>query len=129
MIVTQDNAGIRTAALELMVESLREEDTNRQLDNLLMQDPSPETVAKLMPARKLADGFYPYASYLMWLRGMIASNIDVSIYADEAEGLREIETAAQQFAREHPACPRCETRQYSKTPISCRKCGMSFRKK
>jgi hypothetical protein len=131
LIVTNDMEGVRQAALELMVISLKEEDTDRQIRNLLDQEASPETLAKVMPVRKVADGYYSYAIYLMWLRGMLDSNVELALLADEAEGLRTLQTARQQFERDHPACPGCGIRQYSTAPIRCRngRCGMDFRKK
>jgi hypothetical protein len=128
LIVSQDIDGVRAAALELMVESLREEDTDRVVANLLAQNASPETLAKAMPRRTLADAYYSYAHYIMWLRSMRVSEVQIDLLADEAEGLRAIETARQEFERDHPGCPRCSTRQYSRSPIKCRKCGMDFTK-
>jgi hypothetical protein len=122
--------GVRQAALELMVESLDAEDVERQLDNLRAQDADEETLAKVMPMRTMADGFYDFASYILWIRGLIDSNVEIPIMADEAEGLRALEAARQEFERSHPACPQCGTRQYSSTAMRCRKsrCGMDFRK-
>lgn len=128
MIVSNDTEGVRQAALELMVISLKEEDTERQIRVLQSQEASAETLAKVMPLRKVADGYYSFALYLMWLRGMLDSDVELEILADEAEGLRAIQTARFEFERDHPACPQCGARQYSMKPISCRKCNMSFRK-
>jgi hypothetical protein len=79
----------------------------------------------------MADGFYDFASYLLWVRGILDANVEMSITADDAEGLRALEAARQQFERDHPACPQCGTRQYSSTEMRCRKgrCGMEFQKK
>ena len=130
MNVALDTDGVRQAALELMVFSLQEEDIDRQIGKLLHQDASPEMLAKVMPARKLADAYYTYAVYLMWLKGTLASGIELELLADEAEGLKAIDAARHEFEQTHPACPRCSVRQYSATPISCRnsKCAMKFRR-
>jgi NADH pyrophosphatase NudC (nudix superfamily) len=130
VIVTQHMDGVRQAALELMVESLGAEDVERQLDNLRAQDADEETLAKVMPMRTMADGFYDFAGYILWIRGLIDSNVEIPIMADEAEGLRALAAAQQEFERDHPACPQCGTRQYSSTAMRCRKsrCGMDFRK-
>jgi hypothetical protein len=130
VIVSQDMESVRQAALELMVESLKEEDTGRQLGSLLQQESevAPETLIKIVPARKLASGFYEFAAYLMWLRGMNEADVELTIFADEAEGLLALRAARQDFEQSHPACPRCSVRQYSSTPIVCRKCGMNFKK-
>jgi len=131
VIVTQSMDGIRQAALELMEESLGAEDVERQLDNLCAQDADEATLEKVIPVRTMADGFYEFASYLLWVRGILDANVEMSITADDAEGLRALEAARQQFERDHPACPQCGTRQYSSTEMRCRKgrCGMEFQKK
>jgi hypothetical protein len=128
VIVSRDTESIRQAALELMVESLKREDTERQLGALHDQDAGPEMLLKIVPARKLANGFYDYAAYLMWLRGMIEADVKLPILADEAEGLVAIRVARQEYEQAHPACPGCGARQYSTKPIHCRKCGMNFKK-
>jgi hypothetical protein len=128
LIVTTDIPGIRQAALELLVESLREEDVERQLDSLREQDAAPEILAKLAPRRTLADAYYEYAAYILWLRGKRADGIDIEVLADEAEGLSTIEDALREYDRAHPCCPRCGFRQYSATTMLCRKCGLNFRK-
>jgi hypothetical protein len=129
--VTQDIDEVRQAALELMVESLKEEDTERQLANLLAQGEAPEALAKMLPRRTLVDAYYLYAEYLMWLRATRDADVDVEILADEAEGLRAIEAARQEYEREHPACPECGNRQYSRFAVSCRisRCGAKFEKR
>ena len=131
MIVTQYMDGVRQAALELMKESLGAEDTERQLDNLCAQDADEATLAKVIPVRTMADGFYDFASYLLWVRGILDANVEMSIAADEAEGLRALEAARQQFERDHPACLQCGRRQYSSTAMRCRngRCGAEFGKK
>lgn len=131
MIVTQSMDGVRQAALELMKESLGAEDVERQIDNLRAQDADEATLAKVMPVRTMADGFYDFARHIMWIRQMINSGVEISIMADEAEGLCALEAARQEFERQHPACPQCGTRQYSSTAMRCRKgrCGLEFGKK
>jgi NADH pyrophosphatase NudC (nudix superfamily) len=131
MIVTQSMESVRQAAYELMVESLKEQDVDRQIDNLLLQDADVSTLAKVLPVRTMADGFYPCAVYFLKLRQMLDSGIAFSILADDAEGLCAVEAARQDFERDHPACPQCGKRQYSSTPIRCRsiRCGMEFGKK
>jgi hypothetical protein len=129
--VTQDIDEVRQAALELMVESLKAEDVERQINNVLLDDDGLAALAKLMPRRSLTDAYYVYAEYLMWLRAMRDADVDVEILADEAEGLRAIEAARQEYEREHPACPECGTRQYSRFAVSCRisRCGAKFEKR
>jgi hypothetical protein len=131
LIVTQYMDGVRQAALELMKEPLGAEDLERQLASLRAQDADDSAMAKLMPVRTMADGFYDFATHAMWLRGMIESKVEVSILADEAEGLRAVEAAMHDFDRDHPACPQCGKRQYSSTAMRCRngRCGLEFRKK
>jgi hypothetical protein len=131
MVVTQNMDGVRQAALELMVESLKAKDVERVLDNLRQQDADEVTLAKALPVRSLPDGYYDFASYILWLRSMRDSGSEMTIYADEAEGLRAIEEARQEFESKHPACPQCRTRQYSGTAIRCRNsgCGLEFKKR
>jgi len=130
VIVTHCMDGVRQAALELMKESLGAADVERQLDNLCAQDADEATLAKVIPVRTMADGFYSYAAHILWMRKMIASNVEISVLADEAEGLCAIEDAVHEFERDHPPCPKCGKRQYSSTAMRCRngRCGMDFRK-
>ena len=127
--VTQDIDGVQQAALELMVESLKEADVDRQVSNL-GEDATPEQLAKLMPRRTLADAYYDYASYLLWIRGKLEAGVELEILADEADGLTAVAAAWQEYEHSHPACPRCRTRQYSSTAMRCRnsRCGLDFRK-
>jgi hypothetical protein len=127
----QDIDEVRQAALELMVESLKAEDVDRQINNVLLDEDGLAALAKLMPRRSLTDAYYVYAEYLMWLRAMRDADVDVEILADEAEGLRAIEAARQEYEREHPACPECGVRQYSRFAMSCRisRCGAKFKKR
>lgn len=131
MLVTQYMDGVRQAALELMEESLGAEDVERQLDNLSAQDADVSAIVKVLPVRTMADGFYDFASYILWIRSMIGSNVEMQLKADEAEGLCAIESAWNEFERDHPSCPQCGKRQYSSTATRCRngRCGMEFRKK
>jgi hypothetical protein len=131
LIVSEDTASVRQACIELFEESLHEDDTNRALENLVAQEADPETLKKALPVRTLVNAFYEYAAYLMWLRGMLSSDVELEILADEAEGLRTLEAARQEFERAHPACPQCRFRQYSTAPMTCRNraCRMDFRKK
>jgi hypothetical protein len=130
MTVTQDMDGVREAAVELMVESLKQEDVDRVVENLILHDAEPETLAKAVPRRSLSAAYYEWATYLMWIRGMRDSGVEMEILADEAEGLRAIEAARQEFERDYPGCPQCGTRQYSRFAMSCRKsaCGAKFEK-
>jgi len=128
LIVTADIPGTRQAALELLVESLHQEDVERQISSLREQDAEPDVLAKLAPKRTLADAYYEYARYLLWLRGKRADGIEIEVLADEAEGLGAIEDALREYDRAHPGCPRCAARQYSASPMLCRKCGLNFRK-
>src|SRR5437867_9139801 len=113
-----------------MVESLKEAETERILDNLLEQGADEARLNKVLPKRRLAQGFYDCAQYLMWLRGMRDCGVELVILADEAEGLRALQLARQDFERDHPCCPRCSTRQFSTTALFCRNraCRMEFKK-
>jgi hypothetical protein len=104
---------------------------DRQINNVLLDEDGLAALAKLMPRRSLTDAYYVYAEYLMWLRAMRDADVDVEILADEAEGLRAIEAARQEYEREHPACPECGVRQYSRFAMSCRisRCGAKFEKR
>lgn len=132
MLVTQDMNGVRQAALEMMNESLRADDLARQIQGLMSDDDLAAyavSLAKTVPVRSVASGFYDYAAYLFWMRSMIDANVEITVLADEAEGLRAIEAARQEFERDHPACPQCGARQDSSTRIKCRSCRMEFKKR
>src|SRR5579864_6689485 len=102
--------GVRQAALELMKESLGAADVERQLDSLCAQDADEATLAKVIPVRTMADGFYSFAAHIFWMRKMIDSNVQITVLSDEAEGLCAIEAARQEFERDHPPCPKCGKR-------------------
>jgi hypothetical protein len=132
MIVTQHMNGIRQAALELMVESLGADDLARQIESIMSGDDLMAyavSIAKTVPVRTMADGFYDYAAYLFWIRSMIDADVDITILAEEAEGLRALAAAQHEFERDHPACPQCGERQSSRTPIKCRSCRLEFKKR
>jgi len=132
MIVTQNTEGIRQAALELMEESLGADDLARQIESLSAEEDLMAyavSLAKTVPVRSVASGFYDYAAYLFWIRSMIDADVELTILAEEAEGLRALAAAQQEFERDHPACPQCGARQQSSTPIRCRVCRMEFKKR
>lgn len=132
MIVTQDINGIRQAALELMVESLGADDLARQIESIMSDDDLMAyavSLAKTVPVRTVADGFYDYAAYLFWIRSMIDADVELTILAEEAEGLRALAAAQQEFERDHPPCSQCGERQFSRTAIRCRSCRMEFKKR
>lgn len=102
--------GVRIAALEIFEESLNSERLQRQISRL---KPDDQQILKLLPTRKLADGYYDWACYLLWLRNKMGAGVKFAeIFADEAEGLSAISLAMQDFEREHPHCPACGQRGY-----------------
>jgi NADH pyrophosphatase NudC (nudix superfamily) len=108
IVVSQDVEGIRAAALEIFEHSLSMERIERQLSRLEPDDPQRE---KLLPVRKLSEGYYDWAMYLLWLRNKLAAGIAFSeITADEAEGISAIALAIQDFDRQHPFCGHCGER-------------------
>jgi hypothetical protein len=124
--------GIRQAALELLEESLGADDLARQIENLSAEEDLMTyavALAKTVPVRSVAAGFYDYAAYLFWIRSMIDADVELTILAEEAEGLRALAIAQREFERDHPACPQCGARQSSSTPIRCRGCRMEFKKR
>jgi hypothetical protein len=122
---------IKTAAHELMVESLKQEATEKRISCLLDEDLSNvdfSVVVKAITARSLPAGYYDAATYLMWLRGILESGVALPVLADEAEGLSHIEAARCEFECGHPPCPRCGKRQFSTTVVICRNCKLNFKK-
>jgi len=98
------------AALEILKESLNNERLQRQLSRIEPDDPQ---MLKLLPARKLADGYYDWVMYLLWLRNKMSAGVEFGeVFADEAEGITAIALATQDFERDHPQCPACGERGY-----------------
>ncbi|HWR37698.1 MAG TPA: hypothetical protein VN622_17685 [Clostridia bacterium] len=103
-----DLIGVRTAALELYAEQLREQECGALEDR--QKRPLTEAVRNsFRKDRTLAEGYYDWVLYLLKLKDQISVGVDVGIQlsADEVDGLRSVEAAFQEFRREHPPCPRC----------------------
>lgn len=115
-----------------MNESLGADDLARQIESLSAEEDLMAyavALAKTVPVRSVASGFYDYAAYLFWIRSMIDADVELTILAEEAEGLRALAAAQQEFERDHPECPQCGARQHSSTAIRCRVCRMEFKKR
>ena len=111
ILVSQDVEGIRMAALEIFEESMNSADLERRLSRLGPDDPQ---VLKLLPQRDLADGYYDWALYLLWLKSKMNAGVEFEmLYADEAEGLSALSLAMQDFEKKHPRCACCGERGHS----------------
>ncbi len=122
MIVSTDIEGVRMAFLRLFEDSLRAADTERILSNLADTDDISQ-IERALPPNDLSPGYRQWCEYILWLESMISANVTFSLDADEAEGIRILSAARQQFRNDHPQCPSCGTMQSSRTSRRCRSCA------
>jgi hypothetical protein len=126
ILVAQDVQGIRDAALDLFERSLSAPGLERALANAA-QAGNLQELERIMPESKLSPGYLSFVSYLLWLEGMMGVGAQFKLYADEAEGLRALQMARDEFEREHPRCAACGAAQFTKFAKSCGSCGQKFR--
>lgn len=111
IVVAQDGAGIRRAALEMLEHALSARAVERQLSNVDADDFL--QIEKIVPRRTLPDGYYDWAAYLFFLRRKMNDGIQYELKADEAEGLTAISLAVQDFEAKFPRCANCGERGHS----------------
>ncbi|HLJ89577.1 MAG TPA: hypothetical protein VKZ53_22395 [Candidatus Angelobacter sp.] len=126
--VSQDHDGVRIAALELFEEQLHRHDADRALANALISgDIDDALLAKLSPNSSLSPGYRDFVVYVLWLKSMIGAGVQFDLTDGEAEGLRAIEAARQEFVTKHPPCRYCGYFQYSTVSMRCHKCRKELR--
>ncbi len=121
MIVSSDIDGVRMAFIRLFEDSLRSADTERILGNLADTDDLSQ-IERALPPNDLSPGYRQWCEYMLWLESMISANVNLSLDADEAESLRVLKAAREQFSNDHPQCSACGTMQSSRMSRHCRKC-------
>lgn len=124
MYVERDYQNLRIAAREVFEEGLAWKRVQRRL--LLDRVPDrAEFIEQCMPARNLADGYYAWIDYLLWLSTMhdVVSFRDLT--ASEAEGIRLVRAARDEFAARHVHCPKCGELN-DRAAVGCSSCATPF---
>jgi hypothetical protein len=117
----RDYQGLRTAAGEMYIESFLRKELDEVLESCTREG-AIEAIAKIIPRRTVAHGYYQWVSYLLWLRSVSAlPGSGLELMADEAEGLLVVADAEREFRRDHPSCYKCGTLNEI-TAFSCREC-------
>jgi hypothetical protein len=89
-------------------------------------------MARLVPPRKLAWGYYKWAEHLLHLEmqrkaGIVFRACDLA--ASEIAGIVALDQARAAFGGRHPACSGCGTRLANKFAPECPGCGAKFARK
>src|ERR1700694_6214393 len=104
--VSQDCEGLQMAAFDLFERSMSADGLERAITNASLSGDLQE-LERIMPERKYSPGYLSFLCYLLWLEKMMDVGVQFKLYADEAEGLRALKLARQEFESEHPACGSC----------------------
>jgi hypothetical protein len=75
--------------------------------------------------RRMADGYYPWVTYLQWLHNRMELG-KLELRADEMEGIAAVERARAEFQRKNPRCPQCG--QHNSGFMSKCRCGQELRR-
>lgn len=124
--VSQDCEGLQMAAFDLFERSMSADGLERAITNASLLGDLQE-LERIMPERKYSPGYLSFLCYLLWLGKMMDVGVQFLLFADEAEGLRAVNLARQEFEHEHPACCACGTPQATRFAKSCSACGQKFR--
>ena len=122
LYVERDYASLHVAAREC----LEEEWALSQISPLLAKTPDPEAlIRKTVKKRQLAEGYYKWIGYLLWLSRMhdIASFRDLT--SAEAHGIEIVRSAGKEFLANHPKCEKCGAMNV-KHSFKCYECGVEF---
>ncbi|HLJ87762.1 MAG TPA: hypothetical protein VKZ53_13130 [Candidatus Angelobacter sp.] len=126
--VSQDHDGVRMAAVELFEQQLHSQDADRALANASISGEIDDALlAKLCPNSNLSPGYRDFVVYMLWLKSMMHAGVQFHLTDGEAEGLRAIEAARQEFVGKHPPCRYCGAFQYSTVSMRCHKCRKELR--
>jgi hypothetical protein len=124
--VARDYDGIRIAAREWYEEAHRWPRVQRKL--LLHGrtiDNREAYIRSELPQLTVAAGYYSWVSYLAWLDRVHEIACFRDLTADEAEGLRVLRDARNEFLSKHAHCPKCGGLN-DKGAIGCADCGAKF---
>jgi len=119
MHVESDYDGLRIAAREFFEEEWAFKKVDALRANVRNRE---ELIRKTLPKRSVTKGYYLWVEYLLWLAGVheIARFQDLS--ASEAEGLKLVARARNEFYRHHPPCPKCGATTDGFGQIRCMEC-------
>lgn len=122
--VSRDYSSLRIAAREYFDEGWAFQKTQRTLLHSRVADRA-GFIARALPQRSMAEGYYTWIEYLAWLAGMheIARFRDLT--ACEAMGLQIFNAARNEFLRRHPHCAKCGAMN-DKFALACCECGCKF---
>jgi hypothetical protein len=123
MHVELDYGGLRIAAREYYEEGWGWRKVRRASKQQLAN--REEFIRKTLPPRTLADGYYLWIDYLVWLLSTVETLRIETLAASEVEGIRIVSEARAEFARKHPRCYRCGA-QNENFAMRCAECQQDF---
>jgi hypothetical protein len=103
--VSADVAGVRKAIQEFFLEGYEYPEASKMLESTRPEHRAAAR-AKLFTPRTLADGYYTWVFYLVWLE-RILEVAQIPLFAVEAEGLVVLRQERNRFQASHPPCPHC----------------------
>jgi hypothetical protein len=124
--IWQAQDALEEAAIELFERSLTSEGRDRAIIHASQHNDLSE-LERVIEPEKYAPGFSAFLCYLLWLEGMLNIGVEFELYADEAEGLRLLKKARNDFEIEHPRCFSCGVHQFVRVAKSCHACGQKLR--
>jgi hypothetical protein len=125
MHVERDYAGLRIAAREYFEEGWAFRKAERTLMLNRVNDPA-GFMAKSLPRRSLAHGYYEWIGYLAWLSSMHELVRFRDLLVMEAEGILIVRRARDEFMGKKMHCGKCGGLN-EKIAICCAECGVKFR--
>jgi hypothetical protein len=123
--VEKDYANLRIAAREYYEEGW----AFRKAQRTLLLDPKMADragfISRSLPKRSVAEGYYEWIGYIAWLASMHEFVHFRDLLAIEAEGMKIIAAARDEFLRHRASCPKCGALNERKA-LGCSECGMRF---
>ncbi|SRR5579884_170075 len=124
MYVESDYAHLRIAARESLEEGWALQGAERTLRLGRAQDRA-AYIERRLPKRTLAEGYYTWIDYLLWLSDVHEVVSFRNLTATEVEGIRIVREARDQFLARHPRCGKCGAMN-DRSALNCADCGVEF---
>jgi hypothetical protein len=80
-----------------------------------------EARRRLLPKRTVAEGYFIWLGYLVWLESVLEVQPSLTLLAGEVEGLIILRRARDHFRATHPPCPHCGMPN-EEHALRCREC-------
>jgi hypothetical protein len=84
-----------------------------------------QLIEQSVPPRTLAEGYYVWVAYLVWLLRAVDHVQFRELHAADVEGLKIVIDARNEFLRHHPRCARCGAMN-DKFAMNCCECRLDF---